>query len=105
VPGAVAEERTRGLSTAVEQVVDIEGALADAMQRRPYAFDVLYTNMVAAGRPGYPDAIPAVATFIAKRAADFAGSVGDDSSDRVLSIAIIVVMIILRKVIPTFSPL
>jgi len=49
------EEPDKRLAAAIDAVrVDLEGgsSLADAMQKRPYAFDALFTNMVAAGEAG-----------------------------------------------------
>src|SRR6187455_1953948 len=46
------EEPDKRLAAAIDQVrIDVEAGstLADAMQKRPYAFDFLFTNMVAAG--------------------------------------------------------
>ena len=49
------EEPDKKLATAIDGTkTDVESgtSLAEAMQRRPYAFDALYTNMVAAGEAG-----------------------------------------------------
>src|SRR5690606_34206303 len=49
------EEPDRRFAGAIEAArVDVEGglSLADALARRPAAFNVLYTNMVAAGEAG-----------------------------------------------------
>jgi len=105
------EEPDKKLAGAVEQVKsDLEGgaALADAMQRRPYAFDALYTNMVAAGEAGgiLDVILKRLATFIEKQA-KLVSQVRSAMiyPIAVLSIAVIVVMVILWKVIPTFTQL
>ena len=105
------EEPDKRLAGAVDKVkADVEGgaSLADAMQKRPYAFDPLYTNMVAAGEAGgiLDTILKRLATFIEKQAK----LVSQVRSAMiypvvVLSIAVIVVMVILWKVIPTFTAL
>ena len=105
------EEPNKGLSTAIESVkTDVEAgaALAESMQRRPYAFDTLYTNMVAAGEAGgiLDVILKRLATFIEKQAkliSQVRSAMIYPIS--VLSIAIIVVMVILWKVVPTFTAL
>ena len=55
------------------------------MQKRPYAFDALFTNMVAAGEAGgiLDTILKRLSTFIEKQAKlRVAGPVGDDLSDR-----------------------
>ncbi len=105
------EEPDKRLAGAIEKVkVDVESgaALADAMQRRPYAFDALYTNMVAAGEAGgiLDTILKRLSVFIEKQA-KLAGQVKSAMiyPVAVLSIALIVVMIILWKVVPTFTAL
>jgi type IV pilus assembly protein PilC len=105
------EEPDKRLASAVEKVkADVEGgaSLADAMQKRPYAFDSLYTNMVAAGEAGgiLDTILKRLSTFIEKQAK----LVSQVRSAMiypvvVLSIAAIVVGIILWKVVPTFTAL
>jgi type IV pilus assembly protein PilC len=105
------EEPDKKLSGALAQVkADVEGgtSLAEAMQRRPYAFDALYTNMVAAGEAGgiLDVVLKRLATFIEKQAKLIAQVRSAMIYPiAVLSIAVIVVMVILWKVIPTFTSL
>ncbi len=105
------EEPDKRLSNAIDKVkTDVEGgaSLADAMQKRPYAFDPLYTNMVAAGEAGgiLDTILKRLSTFIEKQA-KLASQVRAAMIYPivVMSIALIVVMIILWKVIPTFTAL
>jgi type IV pilus assembly protein PilC len=105
------EEPDKKLATAIEQVrTDVEGgtSLAEAMQKRPYAFDPLYTNMVAAGEAGgiLDVILKRLATFIEKQA-KLVGQVRSAMiyPISVLSIAVVVVMVILWKVVPTFTAL
>jgi type IV pilus assembly protein PilC len=105
------EEPDKNLSKAIDSVKsDIEGgaSLADAMQKRPYAFDALYTNMVAAGEAGgiLDTILKRLAVFIEKQAklvSQLRSAMIYPIS--VLSIAVIVVMVILWKVVPTFTAL
>jgi type IV pilus assembly protein PilC len=105
------EEPDKRLSTAISQVkgdVEAGASLADAMQRRPFAFDTLYTNMVAAGEAGgiLDVILKRLATFIEKQA-KLVAQVRSAMiyPIAVLSIAVVVVMVILWKVIPTFTAL
>ncbi len=105
------EEPDKRLATAIDQVrQDLEGgaSLADAMSKRPYAFDSLYTNMVAAGEAG------GILDVILKRLSAFIEKQAKLISQvrsamiypiAVLSIAAIVVMVIMVKVVPTFTQL
>jgi type IV pilus assembly protein PilC len=78
------------------------------MQKRPFAFDPLYTNMIAAGEAG------GILDTILKRLSDFIEKQAKLKAQvrsamiypiAVLSIAVIVIMVILWKVIPTFTAL
>jgi type IV pilus assembly protein PilC len=105
------EEPDKMLAGAIESVkADVEAgaSLADAMQKRPFAFDALYTNMVAAGEAGgiLDTILKRLATFIEKQA-KLVSQVRSAMiyPISVLSIAVIVVLVILWKVIPTFTAL
>src|SRR6187549_2721021 len=63
------EEPDKKLATAIEKVkTDVEGgsSLADAMARRPFAFNPLYAQMVSAGEAGgiLDTILERLATFI-----------------------------------------
>ncbi len=105
------EEPDKNLAKAIDSVrgdVEAGASLADAMQKRPYAFDALYTNMVAAGEAGgiLDTILKRLATFIEKQA-KLVSQVRSAMiyPIAVLSIAVIVVMVILWKVVPTFKSL
>jgi type IV pilus assembly protein PilC len=105
------EEPDKKLASAIDNVrIDVEGgaSLADAMQKRPHAFDGLYTNMIAAGEAGgiLDTILKRLATFIekqAKLAAQVRSAMIYPIS--VMSIAAVVVAVILWKVVPTFTSL
>jgi type IV pilus assembly protein PilC len=105
------EEPDKRLAAAIDQVrVDVEAGstLADAMQKRPYAFDTLFTNMVAAGEAGgiLDVILQRLSTFIEKQA-KLVSQVRSAMiyPIAVLSIAAIVVTVIMVKVVPTFTDL
>lgn len=105
------EEPDKRLASAIEQVrVDVEAGstLADAMQKRPYAFDTLFTNMIAAGEAGgiLDTILKRLSTFIEKQA-KLVSQVRSAMiyPISVLSIATIVVIVIMVKVVPTFTDL
>jgi type IV pilus assembly protein PilC len=105
------EEPDKRLANAIDKVRgDVEGgsSLAEAMGKQSYAFDALYTHMVAAGEAG------GILDTILKRLSAYIEKQAKLKSQvrsamiypiAVLSIAFIVVIIILWKVIPTFTTL
>jgi type IV pilus assembly protein PilC len=104
------EEDKNFASVILQTRADVEGgaALADAMRKHPGAFDGLYVNMVAAGEAGgILDAIlKRLAVYIEKNV-KLIGQVKSAMTYpiAVISIAAIVVIVILWKVIPTFAAL
>jgi type IV pilus assembly protein PilC len=105
------EEPDKRLAGAIAKVKeDVEGGatLAESMSRRPFAFDALYTNMVAAGEAGgiLDTILQRLSIFIEKQA-KLAAQVKSAMiyPTVVMSIAVIVVMVILWKVVPTFTAL
>ncbi len=105
------EEPNPRMADAIEAVrTDIESgaSLADALSKRGEAFDSLYTNMVAAGEAGgiLDVILQRLSTFIEKEVklkAQVRSAMIYPSA--VLSIAAIVVVVILWKVVPTFTML
>ena len=105
------EEPDKRLAKAIDNTrADVEAGatLADSMKKRDYAFDALFTHMIAAGEAG------GILDVILKRLAVFIEKQAKLKSQvksamiypiAVLSIAAIVVVIILWKVIPTFTAL
>jgi type IV pilus assembly protein PilC len=105
------EEPDKRLAAAIDAVrVDVEAGstLADAMQKRTYAFDALFTNMIAAGEAGgiLDTILQRLSTFIEKQA-KLISQVRSAMiyPIAVLSIAAIVVTVIMIKVVPTFTDL
>ena len=105
------EEPDKRLAGAIDQVrqdVEAGSTLADAMQKRPYAFDGLFTNMVAAGEAGgiLDVILQRLSVFIEKQAkliSQVRSAMIYPIS--VLTIAAIVVIVIMVKVVPTFTKL
>jgi type IV pilus assembly protein PilC len=105
------EEPDKRLAAAIDQVrMDVEAGstLADAMQKRPYAFDTLFSNMIAAGEAGgiLDTILQRLSTFIEKQA-KLVSQVRSAMiyPISVMSIAAIVVTVIMVKVVPTFTSL
>jgi len=105
------EEPDKRLAAAIDHVrgdVEAGSSLADAMQKRPYAFDPLFTNMIAAGEAGgiLDTILKRLSTFIEKQA-KLISQVRSAMiyPIAVLSIAAIVVLVIMVKVVPTFTAL
>jgi type IV pilus assembly protein PilC len=104
------EEDKNFASVILQTRSDVEGgaALADAMRKHPGAFDGLYVNMVAAGEAGgILDAIlKRLAVYIEKNVKLISQVKSAMTYPiAVISIALIVVVVILWKVIPTFASL
>ena len=104
------EKDARFASAILAVRAEVEGGsgLADAMRRHPYAFDGLYTNMIAAGESG-----GILDTILTRLAACIETNVKLRRQVRsamtypvaVVAIAAAVVAVILWKVIPTFAVL
>ena len=107
--GAQEEDKNfAGVILQTRSDVESGAALADAMKKHPGTFDALYTNMVAAGEAGgILDAIlKRLAVYIEKNVKLISQVKSAMTYPiAVISIAAIVVMVILWKVIPTFASL
>jgi type IV pilus assembly protein PilC len=104
------EENKHFAAVIMQTRTDVEGgaALADAMKKHPGTFDSLFTNMVAAGEAGgILDAIlKRLATYIEKNVKLIAQVKSAMTYPiAVITIAALVVLVILWKVIPTFASL
>jgi type IV pilus assembly protein PilC len=105
------QEENKNFRAIIETVrTDVEqgASLADAMRRHPKAFDSLYTNMVAAGEAGgiLDVILQRLSTYIekiVKLKAQVKSALIYPAS--VVGIACIVVWVILKYVIPTFTQL
>jgi type IV pilus assembly protein PilC len=93
---------------SIRQEVESGSTLADSMRKHPKVFSDLYTNMVAAGEAGgiLDTILQRLATYIEK-AVKLNSQVKSAMiyPVAVISIAVIVVMVILWKVIPVFASL
>ncbi|MEO8216378.1 MAG: type II secretion system F family protein [Acidobacteriota bacterium] len=92
----------------VRQDVESGLNLADSMRKHPKIFDDLYTNMVAAGEAGgILDTILQRLSVYIEKAVKLKGQVKAAMiyPVAVISIAVIVIMVILWKVIPVFASL
>jgi type IV pilus assembly protein PilC len=104
-------ESDRGLAHAILHTraeVERGSSLADAMKKHPAVFDPLYANMIAAGETGgiLDTILDRLAIYIEK-AVKLRGQVRSAMiyPAAVITIAAIVVVVILWKVIPTFAAL
>lgn len=105
------EEPDPRLAKAIDLVrgdIEAGASLADALEKRGEAFDALYTHMVAAGEAGgiLDIILKRLSTYIEKQVklkSQVRSAMIYPAS--VLSIAAIVVVVILWKVVPTFTML
>ncbi len=106
--GQEEDKNFAGVILQTRSDVESGAALADAMKKHPGTFDSLYTNMVAAGEAGgILDAIlKRLATYIEKNVKLIAQVKSAMTYPiAVITIAALVVIVILWKVIPTFAAL
>jgi type IV pilus assembly protein PilC len=109
VLGTQAEDRRFGaVILATRSDVEAGASLAEAMRKHPKVFDVLFSNMVAAGEAGgvLDVVLTRLATYLEK-AARLKGQVKAAMlyPVAVTGIAVVVVAVMLWKVIPTFAAL
>jgi type IV pilus assembly protein PilC len=104
-------ESDRGLAHAILHTrgeVERGSSLADAMKKHPAVFDPLYANMIAAGETGgILDTILERLAIYIEKAVKLRGQVRSAMiyPAAVITIAGIVIVVILWKVIPTFAAL
>jgi type IV pilus assembly protein PilC len=106
--GQEEDKNFAGVILQTRSDVESGAALADAMKKHPGTFDSLYTNMVAAGEAGgILDAIlKRLAVYIEKNVRLIAQVKSAMTYPiAVITIAALVVLVILWKVIPTFASL
>ena len=104
-----AQQENKAFASIINQTrADVESGstLSDAMRKHPKAFDSLYVNMIAAGEAGgiLDQILDRLSSYIEK-AVKLKGQVKSALIYPiiVMAVAIIVILIIMYKVIPTFA--